>query len=171
MRKALIVVSSVLFLSIGLASGESQIQRTMVEELMMLTKVEQSMAAARTEMEQFAVRLLDSMDIPDDQKDRFAKYHKRLMDFVNEEMSWERIKEDVMDVYASVFTQEELAGLITFYRTPFGQALVTKTPELMTQMMAIMQSRMHSLMPRIKHMAEDALEELLAEGEFRSENE
>ncbi len=39
-------------------------------------------------------------------------------------------QEPQVDIYTSVFTPEELAGLVAFYRTPTGRAFAEKQPAL-----------------------------------------
>jgi hypothetical protein len=155
MRKIAIVISFALLASVGAASAGGEIQRTMAEELMKLTKVDQQMAAVRTQIQQAVTAQMDAMTIPEDQKEQAARMQKKMIDLIFEELSWKNLKDDMINVYADVFTQEELAGLINFYRSPLGQALVEKGPELSKRTIAVSQSHAQSLMPRIQQMMED----------------
>jgi hypothetical protein len=59
-----------------------------------------------------------------------------------------------------MFSQEEIDGLIAFYRTPVGQSLVSKQPELMKRTMTIMQQCLAPMMQRIQKMSEATALEL-----------
>lgn len=48
------------------------------------------------------------------------------------------LKEGFIDIYAEVFTKDELAGIIEFYATPAGQASIEKQPEVQMKTMEVM---------------------------------
>jgi hypothetical protein len=65
-------------------------------------------------------------------------------------------------IYQATYTQDEVDGMIAFYKTPAGQALVTKGPLLMQNMMDEMQAFMRPLTERIKQIKVDAENEMKA---------
>jgi hypothetical protein len=65
-------------------------------------------------------------------------------------MSWEKMKPMYVQLYRDTFEQEEVDGLIAFYKSPAGQAYVTKMPLLMSKSMAISQSLFQSLGAKMK---------------------
>jgi hypothetical protein len=54
------------------------------------------------------------------------------------------------EVYAEVFTAEEIDGLIKFYKSPLGQKLLAKEPQLTKATMAKMQVEMAKIMPKLQ---------------------
>jgi hypothetical protein len=79
---------------------------------------------------------------------------------LKEEFSWDKVKNQYVQAYREMFTQEEIDGLIAFYQTPAGQSLVNKQPELAKRTMTILQQRMAPVMQRIQKMSEAAASEL-----------
>jgi hypothetical protein len=79
---------------------------------------------------------------------------------MKEELSWDKVKDQYVQAYREMFTQEEIDGLIAFYQTPAGQSLVNKQPELAKRTMTILQQRMAPVMQRIQKMSEAAASEL-----------
>lgn len=74
----------------------------------------------------------------------------------------EKLKVDLAAVYAEMFDESELQAMIDFYRTPVGQKLVARTPEL-TQKIAVMtQSSMQDMFPRIDAIMKANEDQLLA---------
>ena len=71
------------------------------------------------------------------------------LDLILAEMSYENIRGEYVAIYAELFTAEELAGLLDFFRSPVGQSWVEKQSEVMMRTMQISQSKMADLMPRI----------------------
>ncbi len=74
---------------------------------------------------------------------------EKTMALIAEEMSWEKMKEDYVGVYADVFTAEEMEALLAFYKSPAGRAFVAKQPELMQRSMEVSQKASLRLMPKL----------------------
>ncbi|RYD75034.1 MAG: DUF2059 domain-containing protein, partial [Verrucomicrobiaceae bacterium] len=64
--------------------------------------------------------------------------------------------------YQKSFTQEELDGIIAFYKTPAGVALVKKMPVVMQQTMIAMQQLMGPLMKRVETSIKETTSEIEA---------
>jgi len=74
---------------------------------------------------------------------------------MTEAMSWDNMKDEYTAIYTDVFTEEELTGLVSFYKSPIGQKFVAKQPELMQRSMQISQKLMAGLMPKIKALKKE----------------
>ncbi len=68
------------------------------------------------------------------------KSRTRTMALLKEELNWDSLQAIYVDIYRNSFTQEEVNGLITFYKTPSGQALIRKMPVVMQQTMVEVQT-------------------------------
>jgi hypothetical protein len=77
--------------------------------------------------------------LPDAQQKRMAGFQTAM----NEEMRGSfvpKLIDQMSDAYARTFTADELRGILAFYKSPTGEALVQKTPTLMQNLMpAVMQ--------------------------------
>ncbi len=89
-----------------------------------------------------------------DSAEEAREHMDEVMEFVKQEMSWDRIKDEYISIYARTFTEEELEGILEFYKSPIGIKFAEKQPELMKQAMEINQRRMMELMPKMKKFAE-----------------
>jgi hypothetical protein len=96
-------------------------------------------------------------EIPDTMRDEMAEHEQQILDLVNSEMSFAKMKDSYIDAYASVFTQEELEGLLEFYKSPSGKAFAVKLPLLTKQLLGTAQVKMQALMPKIQKMNDDFL--------------
>jgi len=76
---------------------------------------------------------------------------------LREEMSWSRMRPLYIQIYEESFTQEEIDGLIAFYKSPVGIAFVEKMPLVMQKSMTIMQSRMGPMMEKMKAVIDQAM--------------
>ena len=67
-----------------------------------------------------------------------------------EELTWDKLKEGFIAVYAETFTEEELKGLIVFLKTPVGQAFVKKDPEVTKRSTELLQGTVMQIMAKIQ---------------------
>ena len=89
----------------------------------------------------------------------------KVMDMLAGELSWEKTKADYVALYAETFSEDELKGLITFYRSPVGQTFTKKQPELSDRTMKLNQKRMMDVIPKIQAMVKEAREAAAAPAE------
>jgi uncharacterized protein len=83
----------------------------------------------------------------------------RTIQAIREEMAWDKMHPLYVQIYQETFTQEEIDGLIAFYKSPAGVAFVDKMPVVMQKSMSIMQSRMAPMMERMRAAARQAVDE------------
>ncbi len=68
------------------------------------------------------------------------------------------MKPEYVRLYDEVYSDEELNGILAFYKSPAGQAFLNKMPLLMTKSMEIAQRRMAAVMPELQRITKEAVE-------------
>jgi len=58
-------------------------------------------------------------------------------------------------IYANVYTEAELKAIVGFFNSPEGKSVLAKQPEVMSQLMPLMQEMQESLMPKLQKLGED----------------
>ena len=81
---------------------------------------------------------------------------------VKEELNWASFEPMMIEVYRNTFSQHEVDGMLRFYRSEAGQAVIAKLPTAMQQTMASMQSHVKTLTPRIVQLEKDSAAQLKA---------
>lgn len=116
-----------LFLTVGsLAAQETKSEK--VARLLELNGSRQNFEMAiNTMLTQQATYLSDQLP-----ENFFEEFQKEIM-----QDGYREIMEMIVPVYEKHFTEAELDGMIAFYQTEVGQALVTKTPLVMRESMQI----------------------------------
>ena len=155
MKRHLLVAVVLLLPSVALASESTAIKRSMAEELLTLTDSENALSSVRDQMIKMLEGQAKAMDLSEEEQASMVKRQQKMFDLVFEELSWKNLKKDYIDIYAAVYTQEELSGLLTFFRSPIGQSFTKKSPELMARMMEVVQKRTQRLTPRLMALIED----------------
>jgi hypothetical protein len=85
---------------------------------------------------------------------------ERMVQYLQSEISWERMEPLYMRLYKKTFTQEEVDGIARFYGTPEGQAMIRKMPALMTNLMGEMQALMSGMQARFEQISRETAAEL-----------
>lgn len=81
---------------------------------------------------------------------------------LKQELDWRSLEPMYIRLYRDSFTQDEVNGMLAFYRTPAGQAVIRKMPVLMRNTMVEMQQRIAVLMPKLQKIEKETLAEIKA---------
>lgn len=79
---------------------------------------------------------------------------------IKREMGWEKFEPMMIEVYRTHFTEEEVQGMLTFYESDIGRAMVAKMPAVMQSTMQLTQQRMGSVMPEMQAIQRRMVERL-----------
>jgi formylglycine-generating enzyme required for sulfatase activity len=115
------------------------------------------MARMKQAMEKAKNRAAGTPETAAAMQDKMTKATTRMMDGLARDMSWAKVKDDYIALYAETFTEEELRGLVAFYKSPAGRAFAKKQPELVRRSMELTQKRMLQWMPRFQAMTADMI--------------
>lgn len=66
-----------------------------------------------------------------------APYRDIIVQWANKHITWEAAAPELTKIYKDAFTELELRDVIAFYRTPTGQKVLLKLPEVMQQGAAV----------------------------------
>ena len=80
-----------------------------------------------------------------------------------EMLDWNKLEPMYVRIYQKSFTQQDVDGMIAFYKTPAGQAVINKMPVVMQNMMTEMQQMMQPMMQRIQRKQQDVIAQIQAQ--------
>jgi hypothetical protein len=148
------------------------VRKQLAEELLVLTETDKNLESTFEMVKQMQMDQLKNIPLPkelsEEDSQKIASMQEKIVDILVEEMGWDKIKEDIIDIYVDVFTKEELEGIIAFYKTPFGQKLIKKQPELLQKSMEIAQKQLTTIMPKVQKAIQD-MQEILKESEGKAQ--
>lgn len=152
----------------GVAAQEDT-HRASVEKLLVLMKQDQLMEQMFPKIKQLVLQQLQQTDLTEEQSRLMEKYFDKILDVMKEEMSWDKMKDDFIQLYMSVYTEDEVNELITFYESPIGRKTIEKMPLLMEKSMAISQKYTMDMMPKIQEITMEMMNEIQNESQKESE--
>lgn len=85
-----------------------------------------------------------------EQRAQAQETQRKIMELVKSTISWERIRPEMVRIYIETFSDDEIAGMLSFYQSPAGRAMIAKTPAIMKRVMELVQTRMAEILPEIQ---------------------
>ncbi|HEY0162005.1 MAG TPA: DUF2059 domain-containing protein [Edaphobacter sp.] len=70
-------------------------------------------------------------------------------------VTFDKLKPSIVQAYADTYTDPELDGIIAFYRSAAGQAMIAKSPQLSNKTIQIVQNQMTTIQPQLQQVNED----------------
>lgn len=142
--------------------------RESVENLLVATKAESMMGSIYAGMEQIMrqgmAQAAQGKSLNAEQQRVLDAMPPKFIAIMREEMSWQKMKPQYVQLYVETFDQEEVDGLLAFYASPTGQALLNKMPLVLQKSMALSQSLMQSALPKMEAAIKEALAEAKVSG-------
>ena len=134
-----------------------------VEKLFVLMKTESLVNGMQGNMEQMMrqgmKQAVQGKELSAEQQRVLDAVPAKFTALMREELDWAKLKPQYMQIYLDTFDQSEIDGLLAFYASPAGQAFVDKMPIVIQRSIALSQSMMQSLMPKMMATIREATAE------------
>ena len=118
--KVFVLITALGMSSMSLADAASEKE---AEKLLNMVGTQEVMEQSMSQM----------LDIQLQQNPALAPYKGVMMEFLNENMSYESLKPELIKMYSEEFTSSELREINAFYSTDVGKKSIEKMPTLMMQ--------------------------------------
>jgi hypothetical protein len=139
------------FLLAGAAWADDASKLAKADELLQITKGDQAykqmLDRAEANLKTQAVR-----QAPAD-ADK-AAIDQKVSAILAEQMNWAKLRPQFVKLYADTFTEEELDGVLAFYKSPAGQAWVAKLPTVTPAAVKISQQAMQDAQSQIRKLVQ-----------------
>ncbi len=135
-----VLCATIAFLQPLTARADEASHRAAAEALLNLMDMEKLMGQSVDQMLQMQVQ----------QNPAIAAYQTQMKAFLGKYMSWASMKDDLVKIYTSEFTEPELKELTAFYQTPLGRKTVQKMPALLQKGAEIAQKRVQEHLPELQ---------------------
>jgi hypothetical protein len=86
----------------------------------------------------------------------------KLVALMREEMDWKRMEPQIIELYRNTFTQREVNGMLKWYTSPTGKAVVAKEPLVTQQISDYAQERVQDVVPKLMQLQKDTIAQLQA---------
>ena len=121
-----------------------------VEELLTLMKVEALQKQMMDSMLPMLANQLKSTVPAGTDAAKADEMEKKMSALITEKTSWQNMKPIYIKVYSDTYNDSEIDGILLFYRSAAGKAMVDKQPALMSKISSTMQATMADLAPQFQ---------------------
>jgi hypothetical protein len=132
------------------AKADEASKTAKAEELLQLAQGDQMMKMMEPMMKSMMAQA--DKDMTAEQRAKAGEMRDKIMALVAASLN--KAKPAMVKVYTDSYTEEEIDGILAFYKSPAGKALLQKMPEVMQRMAPVMIQMMNDMQPEIKAMME-----------------
>jgi uncharacterized protein len=152
-RAALLICG--LAVAASLATAQESSKETKIQRLLSLTNAQATMNQVFDQMKSLAASQLPPNATPE-QRAKAQKLQTSILDLVKARMSWDKLRPQYVKLYGETFSDEEIDGMLAFYQSPAGRAMLEKMPVLLPKLIALSQAQMGELMPEIQRIVSES---------------
>ena len=145
-----LIVSATLLLCASPVLADEASKAAKAEALIQLTQNDQMMKSFLEPMKGMLSAQMDKAGVPPEKRAKTSEMQGRIMALVAEHLN--KTKPALVKIYSDTYTEEEMDGILAFYKSAPGQALLQKMPQVMQRSMPVMMQLMVDLQPEIKKM-------------------
>lgn len=109
-------------------------------------------------------QLTDMMELNDAQDKMVSTCYEQMNQLIAKSFNWAQLEPEYETIYAQTYTEEELDGVLAFYRSPVGRASMAKTTIVTEKTLAVSNENFAGVMPKIKELLSNLLESLKQSG-------
>lgn len=161
-----------LILAVGLAASAPAVAQdppadeAIVRELIEITESAKLLDGVYAQvdgmMTQAMSEAVGSRTLSPQQEALLTELRERVVAIMRDSLSWATFEPMMIDIYRKSFTQKEVQGMLDFYRSDAGRAVIAKMPVVMQNTMTAMQENMKSLMPKVQEVQRDIIARMRA---------
>jgi hypothetical protein len=141
-------------------SGSEMSKKESVEELLILTKAETVIDAVYGQMDQMFKNMGKQLGVKPDEQEMFDRFMSKMASLMREEMSWDKMKGPMMEVYLKHYTEKEIQDMIAFYKSESGRSMMSKQVDVAKDTMILRQKMVESFLPKAMKISREMEAEL-----------
>ena len=153
---------AIFFVVMGLATvgarADEVSKQAKVKELFAVMHMDHSLDRMRSAMEQqvqaTAKNAPGAEQMTPEKKKIQQEYIDNSMKVVDQQFGWPVLEPAFLRLYSDAYSESDLDGILAFYKSPAGQAMLAKAPELSSGLMEIVHGRMGDFQPKMQALQE-----------------
>jgi uncharacterized protein len=149
-------------------ANEQPASEASIRELLVLSDAKNLVDGVYKQMdsmlEQSLAKSLGDKPLNDEQQKLAAEMRAKVVGLMQADMGWDKLEPMYIKLYTDTFSQSDIDGMLKFYKTPAGNALLKKMPLLMQNLMQMMTAQMQGLVPKLRSLVEDYTHRILEAG-------
>jgi len=166
--KKLIAIAGICLISVT-AFAETKPSDASLNELLTITDSQKLIDSMWPQVEGMmnnaAKQALGNTTLNSEQQKVMQDANAKIAAVFKEEFGFEKLKPMMIGIYKESFSQEEVDGMLKFYKSKAGQAVIKKMPLVMQSTMTNVQAQMSVIVPKIQKIQQEAIDEVKAKAD------
>jgi hypothetical protein len=159
MRFRFVLLSCALLAAFFPAHADDATKAAKVEELFKVAHIDQlSTQVMQQTFDQINSGMMQQMmgvKLTPEQQKRADEFSVKVQKLIADGLGWKNLEPDYAKLYEDTYTEDEIDGILAFYKSPSGQAMVEKSPMLVKRSSAVVQERMQAIMPQLQELMKE----------------
>jgi hypothetical protein len=135
-----------------LAFADQASKDAKIDQLFQAMNIEAQQKQMLAQMQQMVTSQVKSQLPSEADKAKAEDLQKKMFALIEQETSWQKLKPVMVKAYGDTYTEPEIEGMLAFFKSPGGKAMIDKQPALMTKIMTGMQSQMSNIMSEVEKL-------------------
>ncbi len=154
-----IIVSLLFLLPVAsVARADEASKRTKVKELFAIIHVDQVSTQIQgnldRQMQGLSAHQFGATPTPE-QKKQFSDLQTHVDGLVQQTIGWKVVEPDYIKLYSDTYSEPEIDSILSFYKSPGGQAMLSKSSDISTKSIGITQQHMAAIEPQLRQLVQD----------------
>ena len=124
------------------------------KKLLRVTKAEKMVEASHAQLRPLMEGMIKSSRLSAAEQEKaladFRKNYPQIEKVFRDELSFEKLEPEYLAIYKATFSEEELVGMIDFYESPSGQAVLNKMPQVIQNTMGLVQKKIPLVIQKVE---------------------
>jgi hypothetical protein len=155
-----------LTMTLSASALASQPTDASVRELLKVTESQKLVDASEAQMDSVMRATMQQafkgQTVTPDIQESLDDMRGKMIALMRQEMRWDVLEPKFLDIYKQSFSQAEVDGMLAFYKSETGRAVIAKMPVVMQHTMQMMQQMMLALMPKLQAVQKETMAEVKA---------
>lgn len=130
------------------------------ERFLQLANADRLAVPVYAQVQQMFSQRFAETQAPESKKALLERYQAKADAALDKAIGWKKLEPELVTLYTTQFTEQELAGLIKFYESPLGKKMLDKLPELNARSAQLTQKKLESAVPEVNKLLAEMTAEL-----------
>jgi hypothetical protein len=144
------------------ARADEAAKQAKVHELLMTMHMDHTVDSMMHSIAKQLFEVPDANRMTPAQQKLTQDFQDRALTIVSDRVGWKAVEPDYVKLYMNTYSEQEINGILAFYKSPVGQAMLTKAPQLSAGVVQIVHTRMGDYQTKMQALQDDYMKQMTA---------
>ena len=130
------------------------------ETFLKLAHADKLTAPIYAQVDQLFAQRFAQAQAPESKKAQLETYQAKAKASLDKAVGWDKLKPEMVKLYTSSFSEQELKDLIAFYQSPLGKKVQETMPRVTAESAQMAQGKLETAVPEVNKLLADMTKEL-----------